>query len=471
MNRFNETPSDSSEHYDSELEFELYSQVHYRLDDSVCDLNVSKVSDPHIDSSNASGCSSDVADWELLTSSSSDEDETDRSFRCRENRTKLDSADLWKISTKDLERTKQQIIRYYNKPRERCKRCMKFGHSVDDCRKPKPIRKCFLCAQRSHVFRDCYSSTGLGNCHNEKKNCKRCHQTGHTKKHCPDLWRQFHLTVKPGPIVTAKTPTVTKKHCHVCTGEGHLPHKCKKRWDFPDSVFNAPTISKYDNIYLKPKTVSQKKKRIFKVAKKKNIDFSIQDPTTFDTTKPCWSGFNFKTSESKLKAASEKPNRKEKMGCGKKVKIDKVLIQMTPKLLKESSTKNVQNQMIQGPTTRESHEKVVGLNTRHAKIKKKTYKSNTSGLHLGVTEIPVMAHSCCKPNCPEINVNTKLVEEKASNDGNALKKVKKRVKLKRLAYKQKGITNNPVPAKSLQIQPIDFANSLLQTTSKMLINQ
>ena len=259
--------SDDSDICNSDIEFELYSQLHYKDGNkkptcSGISSAISKhkgisssgtntknqfqfFSEGGSSPSSLSTLSSDIKDWEYIVSSS---DENEDSCSRNGSKKKDEPDKLWKISDLDSERVNQRIVRYYSKTRVRCAKCRKVGHDTSDCNQPKKVRRCCLCGNRSHVMRFCKISKSLGHCYNEKEKCTRCNQRGHGFDQCPDKWRQFHLTVKPGLIIEAKDfeGEADRQECYHCCKTGHLPYICEHRWDQKNCVFLSPTVFSYD---------------------------------------------------------------------------------------------------------------------------------------------------------------------------------------------------------------------------------
>ena len=279
MDWSNSSMSENSDVSDSEIEFELYSQLHYNTayptkpvkDNFKRQIAPGKTSKSDISERNTAhrltslkqstsennNClsrspslvslySSEDEDWQIITSSS-DSEEPD-------NHPKQKVCDIWKVSSVDHERMNQRIFRYYNKPTSRCNRCNRPGHSAFECYQPRKTQRCCMCGNKGHHPQSCKGSLFLGPCYKENKHCERCDQTGHGKKHCPDKWRQFHLTVAPGPLTISEfsDKTVVKKACYHCFKFGHFPYECENRWEHENHHFLSPMVSVYDkNLKIK----------------------------------------------------------------------------------------------------------------------------------------------------------------------------------------------------------------------------
>jgi len=340
----NSSLSDSSDLSDSEIEFELYSQLHYsavetskhsskeisasqkvyakkfngKLSTSKnCTHGVSESSSNRFSAAVAakqatlengrrsspspsfiSVYSSDDEDWQIITSSS-DSDDSD-------NRLGEGDDDLWKVSSVDHEKMNDRILRYYNKPKVRCFRCNAQGHMTYECSQPRKVQRCCLCGNKGHHSRACRASLYLGPCYKENRHCKRCDQIGHNRKHCPDIWRQFHLTVSPGRVQRSKFPDkgVVIKTCYYCFQTGHLPHECEERWDHDNQSFISPTIAKYS-------------KKI-KVVKTPNPTFCPTSLSTPENDNPKLKSEEKNRNVSESKKDSLPATKKQKKKVGKK---------------------------------------------------------------------------------------------------------------------------------------------------------
>ena len=267
--------SDNSDYCDSEVEFQLYSQLHYQEEKSLsplsCTINVSSNDNNSVDQAlpsiccksfepienvntndsdaiklnkrqrTSSECSDVIEDWEIIKSDSN----SDCSDNC------LDDDKLWTVSLKDQHRSDVRILRYYHKlePPLKCRICNKPGHKAYQCRKAQ-LSTCHLCGDYSHANQKCKTSNLLGVCYNRNFTCLRCGQVGHSKAYCPDLWRQYHLTTKPGKIQISKIKKLMEKRsCHYCGRASHFAHECLHNTH--DEVAASPTIFRYDKFNKK----------------------------------------------------------------------------------------------------------------------------------------------------------------------------------------------------------------------------
>ncbi|KAL8591364.1 hypothetical protein ACOMHN_052628 [Nucella lapillus] len=174
---------------------------------------------------------------------------------------------LWKISDADaVPATKSRVSRYYAKIR--CHNCDKEGHLSKNCPVAKKKPNCGLCGTEDHLMhrcpnRLCFNCSQPGhsraNCPLPKKDrfvkCARCLFRGHAEDECPDLWRQYHLTITTSKDLTpSKKQVNSQAYCCNCAKRGHFSFDCRQermdRFIFPP----RPIISRYD--------VDSSKKRI-----------------------------------------------------------------------------------------------------------------------------------------------------------------------------------------------------------------
>ncbi|XP_068177633.1 zinc finger CCHC domain-containing protein 7 isoform X2 [Antennarius striatus] len=160
----------------------------------------------------------------------------------------------WLVSDKDKEaqiynkgksaRNPVQRVsnRYYTSKSIQCRNCNKNGHLSKNCPEPK-LLPCFLCGTPGHMVSQC-PNRHCNNCglpgHNYEscneraywhKQCHRCSMRGHFFDACPEVWRQYHVTTKPGVPVQQQTDDQgrTPACCYNCSKEGHFGHACSRQ--------------------------------------------------------------------------------------------------------------------------------------------------------------------------------------------------------------------------------------------------
>ncbi|XP_025057203.1 zinc finger CCHC domain-containing protein 7 isoform X3 [Alligator sinensis] len=86
--------------------------------------------------------------------------------------------------------------------------------------------------------------------------CRNCNKQGHlskncpTPKACPEIWRQYHLTTKPGPIKKASSSEYSIiAYCYNCSRKGHYGYECSERRMYGGVFPSSPFIYYYDNKY------------------------------------------------------------------------------------------------------------------------------------------------------------------------------------------------------------------------------
>lgn len=202
----------------------------------------------------------------------------------------------WFISDKDIEAqignkrsSGKWINRYYSANKNvTCRNCDKCGHLSKNCPFPQKVRACCLCSERGHLqyacparyCLDCFLPRSSAHRCLERsswrKRCDRCDMTGHYADACPEIWRQYHLTTKPGPPKKSKTPSgqSTLKYCYNCGREGHYGHECTERRMSHQTFPTSPFIYYYEDKY----EIRERERRVRRKVRElqKNGDFPRQ---------------------------------------------------------------------------------------------------------------------------------------------------------------------------------------------------
>ncbi|NXQ85780.1 ZCHC7 protein, partial [Nyctibius grandis] len=168
-------------------------------------------------------------------------------------------------------------MRYYTADKNvTCRNCDTPGHLSKNCPTPKKVPPCSLCAGRGHLQNSCPARFCLNCClpgHYfreclEKaywnKHCNRCDMKGHYADACPEIWRQYHLTTKPGPIKAAGSHPERSAlaYCYNCSRKGHFGHECSEK-RMRGSMFPAsPFIYYYDDEYDIKRRANRLKRKV-----------------------------------------------------------------------------------------------------------------------------------------------------------------------------------------------------------------
>ncbi|XP_069910649.1 zinc finger CCHC domain-containing protein 7 isoform X3 [Oryctolagus cuniculus] len=196
--------------------------------------------------------SDNVESWMLLGCEVDDKDDDIllNLVGCEDSVTEGEDGVNWFISDKDIEAqignnrsSGRWTHRYYSANKNvTCRNCDKCGHLSKNCPLPQKVRPCCLCSERGHLQYACPArfcldcSLPMSSTHrclqrsSWKKRCDRCDMLGHYADACPEIWRQYHLTIKPGPPKKPKTPSgqSARVYCYNCAQKGHYGHNSRK---------------------------------------------------------------------------------------------------------------------------------------------------------------------------------------------------------------------------------------------------
>nr|XP_012624562.1 zinc finger CCHC domain-containing protein 7 [Microcebus murinus]XP_012624563.1 zinc finger CCHC domain-containing protein 7 [Microcebus murinus]XP_012624564.1 zinc finger CCHC domain-containing protein 7 [Microcebus murinus] len=216
--------------------------------------------------------SDNVESWMLLGSEDDDKDDDIllNLVGCEDSVSEGEDDINWFISEKDIEaqiannRSPRRLAqRYYTDNKNViCRNCDKRGHLSKNCLAPRKLRPCYLCSKIGHSMDFCPSALCV-NCsmptrfghkclfpNSWNQECDRCHMQGHYTDACPEIWRQYHLTTKPGPPQKPKTPSRPSAlaYCYICAQKGHYGHECEEEIPY-DEFPKSPFINYYDDKY------------------------------------------------------------------------------------------------------------------------------------------------------------------------------------------------------------------------------
>ncbi|XP_077201672.1 zinc finger CCHC domain-containing protein 7 isoform X2 [Paroedura picta] len=189
----------------------------------------------------------------------------------------------WAISDKDLEAQIDNYVpvrrnnRYYMPDKNvTCRNCDKRGHLSKNCPTPKKVHPCCLCAEMGHLQNTCPARFCLNCClpgHFSReciertywsKHCNRCAMRGHYADACPEIWRQYHLTTRPGPLRKASSFSEHSApvYCYNCSRQGHYGYECLEKRMFGGTFPTFPFIYYYDNEYDIKRGLQKAKKKV-----------------------------------------------------------------------------------------------------------------------------------------------------------------------------------------------------------------
>ncbi|KAM4555657.1 uncharacterized protein PAE49_014631 isoform 2-T2 [Odontesthes bonariensis] len=173
--------------------------------------------------------------------------------------------DSWAVSDKDKYGADQsRTSRYYEPGRSSiCHICNRTGHAAKNCYLHKKGPTCVLCGIQGHTQKNCpgrpcsscgLPSHGLSPCRLPpvwNQHCQRCRVTGHLSDVCPDIWRQYHLTItlevplRPTNVCGLKR-SGRHAHCYNCSKRGHYGYECTRRRMVSGTFPSLPYVCQYD---------------------------------------------------------------------------------------------------------------------------------------------------------------------------------------------------------------------------------
>lgn len=269
-----------------------------------------------------------VESWMLLGGAQEDKDENIllNLEGCGTSASEGEGGAGWTISDKDLEAqignhaTTRHNNRYYMPQKNvTCRNCNKYGHLSKNCPSPKKIPPCCLCARRGHLQNSCPARFCL-NCslpgHFSReciersywsKYCRRCDMRGHHADACPEIWRQYHLTTKPGSLKKASSYSKHSSmvYCYNCAKKGHYGYECSEQRMFRGTFPTSPFIYYYDSEHDVKRGDQIAKKKIQEL-QESGLLLVLKKPYKDDDQKE-------HSLKRKRKMSKEHENRKEKL--------------------------------------------------------------------------------------------------------------------------------------------------------------
>ncbi|XP_033828152.1 zinc finger CCHC domain-containing protein 7 [Periophthalmus magnuspinnatus] len=220
--------------------------------------------------------------------------------------------------------------RYYTDKNVHCKNCNRTGHLSKNCPEPKKVSPCILCSTPGHMplecpYKYCHNCGLPGHRYSScseraywHKQCHRCKMTGHFHDGCPEIWRQYHITIKLGPPVIDKRNGrgQTRAYCYNCAKKGHFGHECQKQRMFNGSYPSTPFINHYDttnDIKGRQRRIEQKVKDLKNNGLLPHVPYVRHVPQSLSTPEP---------PRKKQKTSFEKNNHHHKRTSHQSFKTD-----------------------------------------------------------------------------------------------------------------------------------------------------
>lgn len=277
-----------------------------------------------MEESGSSGTESDdaIENWMVLGNDKEEKDDDNIQLNivdCEAPRNKGGNHhSQWLISEKDR---KGSFVGYryrYYAPTNKnvdCRNCGKKGHISKTCLAPKKWPPCCLCGVRGHLQRGC-PERYCTNCNMPghwfkecieraywKKKCHRCSMTGHYADACPEIWRQYHLTTKQGPIISGPSEPATRKsvYCYNCAKRGHYGHECSNKWMHNHILPTSSLVYYYDT----ERDIKSRERRMWKKVEE------LQDAGLLETDFPAKRMCRESANEDLISKKAKKKQRKE----------------------------------------------------------------------------------------------------------------------------------------------------------------
>lgn len=187
--------------------------------------------------------------------------------------------------------------------------CGTVGHMDTRC----PTKCCLGCGTPGGMFLEsCLHCRNLA-----RVECQECGGLGHLRMFCPDLWRRYHLTTRPGPPVEPMMDSHKKKYerwCCNCGREGHLVDQCKRYLysKYPAPELTVKNYSEPPQFHLDEPKAPEGEKRQKYVSSSPGWQFIRTDPQASDDTKKAR-----KEEKREMRKAEKKRQKQLKFGLNR----------------------------------------------------------------------------------------------------------------------------------------------------------